>query len=1091
MRPVHGRFTVVLDDLGMGVHRRFSARAATVALTCAAALVVGGPVDPVGAEPVAGFEIPELVTDFETAPADSDWQEQSAVVVGEYVFLFQQTEFDDPDSVRLWEYHVPADTVRQVDLSAFHSIGDTGAAFFSDLAFGAEIDDGAGSFESVLVKLTPGGVPSVVKALPGFPADLVGGFGALYFSVGDNALWASGLTEVTTVEVADGLSRLDQLAPTPRGDGTEIVYFEADDATAGREPHRYDPDTGVKVFDIAAGGADSRPGEFYTIGNAAYFTARESSVTSLYRLAGSDATTVSPELLQAETNVMVGSGRRVFISFDGGSGSELAYFDHDLGSGAGAFVTVDADFAPASSGFALGPSGALLGVDSDAGESAIWYTDGVTATEVRQTAPLELPTFGLAGGADAAGATALFVADDGTGERVWRYNPAPTLSSIDPVAFGADFNAADLAFFASAVADHWVFPAVDGVAGREPFGSNGTTATTSIIADLAPGTKGSDPALFQQNASGGVDVRVRRESTAVRDELLSVDVDATAGTIDLGLDDDDRLEAFLGDPDGSFLMFVDRGGPAERLVRSVGGVATDLGSLDTSTPDEFIRSGDRLFFERTGFRADQVASIRIDGTDLQELGSVGFDHAIPFADGVVFESDGSVAGDEEPWFSDGTPAGTFQLADLRAGRGSFPGPFFDFDGAVYFHAVGSTRVTDGTVAGTTLAWSSLGIDELGAVGDDGVLARDGQDLFFVTSGAGGTQPIAGPDFPNAPFFQFWQQHSTTSHAVSVVLDGGVTWIGVVDGDEYRATELDLGSSDYVEAAVAHRGVAYYVIRRDVRQEIVRTDGTEAGTGVIWEQRNSPDSLNTIVLSGDRVFFDGWTEDTGKELWSIDLRPSAPTAVAAVPGDGSATVSWVAPTDAGSQPITGYTVTASPGGATCATTGAVTCVFDGLTNGTPYTFTVITTSETSVSAPSAPSASVTPMPPVIPEPEPDVADVVSLEPGRVLDTRATGETVDDRFEKTGKVVADSFVELDVAGRAGVPGDAGAVVLNVTMIRPDGNGFVTVFPCGGSAVGVVDERAGGWWCGGQRGDCEGQRRPGRCVCIRRWGRIWRRM
>ncbi len=78
--------------------------------------------------------------------------------------------------------------------------------------------------------------------------------------------------------------------------------------------------------------------------------------------------------------------------------------------------------------------------------------------------------------------------------------------------------------------------------------------------------------------------------------------------------------------------------------------------------------------------------------------------------------------------------------------------------------------------------------------------------------------------------------------------------------------------------------------------------------------------------------------------------------------------------------------------------------------------------------------------------PASSGVVSVEPARVLDTRGSGETVDDRFEKTGKVVADSFVELDVAGRGGVPDDASSVVLNVTMIRPDGNGFVTIYPCG---------------------------------------------
>ena len=78
--------------------------------------------------------------------------------------------------------------------------------------------------------------------------------------------------------------------------------------------------------------------------------------------------------------------------------------------------------------------------------------------------------------------------------------------------------------------------------------------------------------------------------------------------------------------------------------------------------------------------------------------------------------------------------------------------------------------------------------------------------------------------------------------------------------------------------------------------------------------------------------------------------------------------------------------------------------------------------------------------------PDGSGVSSVEPARLLDTRPTGETDDGRFAQVGKLAAGSFVELDVLGRGGVPGSGVAtVVLNVTMIRPDGNGFVTIYPC----------------------------------------------
>lgn len=85
-------------------------------------------------------------------------------------------------------------------------------------------------------------------------------------------------------------------------------------------------------------------------------------------------------------------------------------------------------------------------------------------------------------------------------------------------------------------------------------------------------------------------------------------------------------------------------------------------------------------------------------------------------------------------------------------------------------------------------------------------------------------------------------------------------------------------------------------------------------------------------------------------------PSAPTGVAAVAGNGAATVSWTG-SDAG-MPVTGYTVTAVPGGATCSTAGT-SCTVGGLLNGRAHTFTVTPQSSALQGQTSAPSAPVTP------------------------------------------------------------------------------------------------------------------------------------
>jgi Regulator of chromosome condensation (RCC1) repeat len=80
--------------------------------------------------------------------------------------------------------------------------------------------------------------------------------------------------------------------------------------------------------------------------------------------------------------------------------------------------------------------------------------------------------------------------------------------------------------------------------------------------------------------------------------------------------------------------------------------------------------------------------------------------------------------------------------------------------------------------------------------------------------------------------------------------------------------------------------------------------------------------------------------------------------------------------------------------------------------------------------------------------PDLTGFVPLAaPARTMDTRSPGgRTLDGRFQRQGRVAAATVFELVLAGRAGLPLDASAVALNVTVAGAGGVGFLTVFPCG---------------------------------------------
>lgn len=93
-----------------------------------------------------------------------------------------------------------------------------------------------------------------------------------------------------------------------------------------------------------------------------------------------------------------------------------------------------------------------------------------------------------------------------------------------------------------------------------------------------------------------------------------------------------------------------------------------------------------------------------------------------------------------------------------------------------------------------------------------------------------------------------------------------------------------------------------------------------------------------------------------------VTPSAPGSVTVASGNGSASVSWSAPANPGTFPVTQYRAVASPGGATCLVpASSTTCTLSPLTNGTTYTVSVSALSgagwgAAATSAPFTPGAS---------------------------------------------------------------------------------------------------------------------------------------
>ena len=141
----------------------------------------------------------------------------------------------------------------------------------------------------------------------------------------------------------------------------------------------------------------------------------------------------------------------------------------------------------------------------------------------------------------------------------------------------------------------------------------------------------------------------------------------------------------------------------------------------------------------------------------------------------------------------------------------------------------------------------------------------------------------------------------------------------------------------------------------------------SNNGTDWKSYRAPEANSWVsVTHGNGRFVSVAYDGQNQVKASGEFIPSPPPAPTVTPGDTAATISIAAGSGPGGA-ATEYTATASPGGATCTiNTAPGSCTITGLTNGTPYTFTVTASNNSGTSDPSATSAPITPA--TAPEPE---------------------------------------------------------------------------------------------------------------------------
>ena len=704
------------------------------------------------------------------------------------------------------------------------------------------------------------------------------------------------------------------------------VYFAASTATAGREVWKTDGSTAgtVMLKDMIPGGKSANPGAMIEMGGVLYILlgnagggavlSRQASTGGATQLWKSDGTTAGTVLVKdiagtggggSNSNLIKGNAgipvavlgsTLLFAGLESTNGGELWKSD---GTTAGTVLVKDIFAGTGSSnitGLITFKNRVLFSARSSGNDIELWITDGTGAGTVllkdiyagtlRGSIPREFIVYKT---------RLYFTATDSiAGRELWSTDATATGTPlVKDIRTGLPSSSP---LYLTIFNNLLYFRASDATTGIELFKSDGTATGTGLAADLRSGTLSSAPGYLTEaggslyfSANLGVGSELYKSNGTLAGTSLVKDINTTTGTA------------------SSVPAFITKGAFNNVIFRANDGV---IGS------EPWVSDGTA---------AGTFLLKDINPLNPAASSASSPNYITPLGDKVVFiANDGTGVGGHgvELWISDGTPAGTTLLKDIRPGTlSSSPAYLTFFRGKVYFRANDGTSgselwETDGTPAGTVLVKDI----RAGAVSSapfgftDGVQARfvvmrgvfyfransgSGNELFRSDGTAGGTGMLKDINTTTGTASSNPNQVRAIGNLLYFYANDGSTgnelWISNGStGGTVRLADIRAGapSSSPAQFTALGNKVVFRAFGA-TGQELYITDGTPPGTVLLKDINTSTATAGSapasLVTLGNIVLFRANDGTSGSELWKTDGTPAGTVRVKDIqPGVGNST-----------------------------------------------------------------------------------------------------------------------------------------------------------------------------------------------------------